>query len=81
MSSSKANSNTKHKVELNLKPSHNNPTIQLVCLGDLPTFVPPTIPYVFEIFILPYEGNEPKSIWTKSNFSKIKLKRRKKNVM
>jgi hypothetical protein len=60
MSSSKASSNTKHKVDLNSKPNHNNPTMQLVCSGSLPTFVPPIIPYVFEIFILTDEGNEPK---------------------
>jgi hypothetical protein len=61
MSSSEASLNTKHKVELNSEPNHNNPTMQLVYLGGLPTFVPPKISYLFEIFILPNEGNELES--------------------
>jgi hypothetical protein len=35
--------------------------MQLVHSSGLPTFVPPTIPHMSEIFILPNEGNEPKS--------------------
>jgi hypothetical protein len=60
-SSFEASLNTKHKVELNSKPNHNNPTMQLVHSSGLPIFVLPTIPHVSKIFILPNERNKPKS--------------------
>ncbi len=48
-----------NKVASNLESKHNNLIVQLVCLGGLPTFTPPTTPDLFKIQVLPNEENKP----------------------